>query len=64
MPTSTDTAVERYSRGIDPYVSAYRDAMDAETSVEAQEIMEDVRNSQMNKSEIVDAFREGYGDAR
>ena len=64
MPTSTSTAVDRYSQGIDPYVQAYREAADAETSVEAQEIMEDVRDEQLSKSAIVDRFEDGYGDAR
>jgi len=64
MPTSTDTAVERYSDGIDPYVQAYQDATQAETSVEAQEIFEDIRNDELRKSQIVDRFRDGYGEAR
>jgi len=64
MPTSTDTAVERYSNGIDPYVQAYKDATQAETSVEAQEIFEGIREDTLRKSEIVDRFEDGYGEAR
>jgi hypothetical protein len=64
MPTSTDTAVERYSDGIDPYVQAYQDATEAETSVEAQQIFEEIREDNLRKNEIVERFRDGYGEAR
>ena len=64
MPFPTDEAVDRYSEGIDPYVDAYREASDATTSVEAQEIMEDVRDQQLSKSAIVSRFEDGYGNAR
>lgn len=65
MPMDVNEASRRYSSGIDPYVSAYQDAAGADSSVEAQRIMENVRDQQLQKNEIVSRFEAGYtGDRR
>ena len=38
--------------------------MDAETSVEAQEILENQRKDSFDKSDLVEAFEDGYGSTR
>lgn len=60
MPMDVNEASRRYRNGVEPYVRAYNEARGVNSSVEAQQIMESVRDETSDLNSLVSKFEAGY----
>jgi len=60
MPMDVNEASRRYRNGVQPYVDAYNRARGVNSSVEAQQIMENVRDETSDLNSLVSKFEAGY----
>lgn len=60
MPMDVNEASRRYRQGVQPYVQAYNQARGVNSSIEAQQIMENVRDETSDLNSLVDKFEAGY----